>query len=134
MIKYILKREPSHVFNIHEGDILREHVLARRLGSMELMFLLLGHQICTSFAIVKFLITKPPATRTYAILPAYMIHDNDQNPYYDDTITKYMSRPHLLQFKILTYPNTSKSILSLPQDSQHQHLSDSFTMISAITS
>ena len=77
MIKYILKREPSHVFNIHEGDILREHVLARRLGSMELMFLLLGHQICTSSATVKFLITEPSATRTYTILLAYIIYDND---------------------------------------------------------
>src|SRR3989337_1439223 len=72
MIKYVLKREPSHVFNIHEGDVLREHVLARRLGSMELMFLLLGHQICTSSATVKFLTTEPPATRTHAILLSYM--------------------------------------------------------------
>ena len=36
--------------------------------------------------------------------------------------------------KFLLTPNILKSILSLPQDPQHQHLSDSFTMTLAITS
>ncbi|CAH1766489.1 8786_t:CDS:2 [Entrophospora sp. SA101] len=46
--KYVTKSEPSHIFNIREGDKYREHVQARRLGSMELMFLLLGKTICDS--------------------------------------------------------------------------------------
>jgi hypothetical protein len=104
MIKYIAKTEPSHIFNIQENDLLREHVVARRLGSMELMFLLLGHQICNSSATVKFLTTDPPHTRTRAIIPIYMIEEDDENPYYDDNIMKYMSRPHLPEFNDLTYP------------------------------
>ena len=104
MAKYIAKQEPSHIFNIHEHDKLREHVIARRLGSMELMFLLLGHTICNSSATVNFLNTEPPTIRTRSILPIYMIDENDENPYYDDTIMKYMARPHLPEFENLTYP------------------------------
>ncbi|EXX69470.1 PIF1-like helicase domain-containing protein [Rhizophagus irregularis DAOM 181602=DAOM 197198] len=104
MSKYIAKREPSHVFNINENDLLREHVVARRLGSMELMFLLLGHTICNSSATVKFITTEPPPTRSRTILPIYMLEEEDTNPFYDDTIMKYMSRPHLPEFETLTYP------------------------------
>jgi len=104
MSKYIAKGEPTHIFNIQENDLLREHVLARRLGSMELMFLLLGHQICNSSATVKFLTTEPPNIRTRAIIPIYMIEEDDENPYYDDNIMKYMARPHLPEFDNLTYP------------------------------
>lgn len=104
MVKYISKREPSHVFNICEHDLLREHVIARRIGSMELMFLLLGHQICNSSATVKFITTEPSPTRSCTILPLYMIDKDDDNPYYDDTIMKYMSRPHLPEFNDLLYP------------------------------
>ena len=104
MAKYIAKKEPSHIFNIHENDLLREHIIARRLGSMELMFLLLGHTICNSSSTVKFITTEPPPTRSRAILPIYMIDEDDDNPYYDDTIMKYMSRPNLPEFEYLTYP------------------------------
>ncbi len=102
--KYVVKREPSHVFNIYENDSLREHIIARRLGSMELMFLLLGHTICNSSATVKFLTTDPPTTRTRTVLPAHLIEEDDENPFYDDTIMKYMSRPHFPEFDNLTYP------------------------------
>jgi hypothetical protein len=99
-----MKRELSHIFNIYENYLLRKHIIAQRLGSMELMFLLLGHTICNSFATVKFLTTKPPNTRTHIILSTYMIEEDNENPYYDDTITKYMSRPHTSEFENLTYP------------------------------
>lgn len=103
MSKYIVKTEPSHIFNIYENDLFRQHIIARRLSSMELMFLLLGHPICNSSTNVKFLTTEPPPTRTRTILPVHMIDEDDENPYYDDTITKYMSRPHSSEFDNLTY-------------------------------
>src|ERR1044072_331428 len=103
MSKYIMKRELSHIFNIYENNLLRKHIIARRLGSMELMFLLLGHTICNSSATVKFLTTEPPNTRTRTILPAHMIEEDDENPYYDDTITKYILRLHIPEFENLTY-------------------------------
>lgn len=99
MMKYITKREPAYMFNIKENDLLREHIIARRLGSMELMFLLLGHMICNSSAAVKFITTEPPLIRTHAVLPIYMLEEEDENPYFDDTITKYMSRPTHLNLK-----------------------------------
>ncbi|CAG8763698.1 17522_t:CDS:1 [Gigaspora rosea] len=104
MAKYISKAEPTHLFNVYENNSLREHIIAQRLGSMELMFLLLGHQICNSSITVKFLTTDPPSTRTRSVLPAYMIEEDDENPYYDDTVMKYMHRPHDPQFENLTYP------------------------------
>src|ERR1044072_9365508 len=102
MSKYIMKREPSHIFNIYENDLLRKHIIARILRSMELMFLLLGHTICNSSTTIKFLTTEPLNTRTRTILPAHMIEKDDKNPYYDDTITKYISRPYTLEFENLT--------------------------------
>ena len=38
MTKYMVKREPTHIFNIKDGDKYRQHVQGRRLGAMELMF------------------------------------------------------------------------------------------------
>ena len=63
LTKYIAKSEPSHVFNIKEGDKFKEHVVARRLGSMELMFLILGETICNSSCAVTYLTTDPPTSR-----------------------------------------------------------------------
>src|ERR1051325_1340238 len=48
MTKYVTKSEPTEYFDLHEADGFRKHVLARRLGSMELMILLLGYSICRS--------------------------------------------------------------------------------------
>jgi len=104
MVKYIAKRELSHVFNIYENDLLREHVIARRLGSMELMFLLLGHSICNSSVTVKFITTELPPTQSRTILPIYMLDEDEENPYYDDTIMKYLARPQNPDFENLTYP------------------------------
>jgi hypothetical protein len=62
LTKYIAKSEPFHVFNIKEGDKFREHVVAHRLGSIELMFLILGETICNSSSAVIYLTTDPPPT------------------------------------------------------------------------
>ncbi|CAG8804103.1 1728_t:CDS:1, partial [Gigaspora rosea] len=62
------------------------------------------HQICNSSATVKFLTTEPPLTRARSVLPAYMIDESDENPYYDDSIMKYMHRPLISEFENLTYP------------------------------
>src|SRR6266542_1140975 len=88
--KYVVKSEPSHVFNISEGDKYREHVVARCLSSMECMFLLLGEPICNSSVQVKYLPTEPPTTRSRAIRPLSTISDNDDDPYWKDAIEKYL--------------------------------------------
>jgi len=62
LTKYIAKSEPTHVFNIKEGDKFKEHVVACKLGSMELMFLILGETICNSSCTVTYLTTDPPTS------------------------------------------------------------------------
>src|SRR5215216_2326555 len=104
LTKYIVKSEPSHVFNIKEGDKFREHVVARRLGSMELIFLILGETICNSSSSVIYLITDPPSTRLKAIHFIYLINETNDNPYYTNHIEKYFDRPCEEEFNNLTYP------------------------------
>jgi PIF1-like helicase/Helitron helicase-like domain at N-terminus len=104
LTKYIAKAEPSHVFNIKEGDKFREHVVARRLGSMELMFLILGEKICNSSCAVTYLTTDPPTSRIKAIRPIYSINENDDDPYWKNHIEKYFERPEEEIFTNLTYP------------------------------
>jgi len=60
MTKYISKAEPTHFFNIKENNRYYHHVLGRRLGAMEVIFLLTGEFICNSSATVNFLQTDPP--------------------------------------------------------------------------
>jgi hypothetical protein len=103
--KYIAKSEPSHLFNLREGNLFREYVHARRLGSMEIMFLLLGEKICNSSVQVLYLITEPPSTRSKAIMPLSLIDPDDDDPYWKDRIEKYFARPNDEIFNNITYRN-----------------------------
>jgi hypothetical protein len=103
MVKYINKPEPSHVFNVYEGDRFQQHVIARRLGAMEVMFLTLGESICDSSTTVMYLTSEPPESRPKAIKPAYLLQHDDEHPFWDDTITKYFARPCNSLFNDLTY-------------------------------
>ena len=103
MVKYINKPEPSHVFNVYNGDCFQEHVTARRMGTMEVMFLILGETICNSSTSVMYLTTEPPESRPKAIKPVYLLEQDNDHPFWDDTIIKYFSRPHLHFFENLTY-------------------------------
>ena len=82
------------------------------------MFLLLKHQICSSSVTVKFLITELPNIRTHTILSAHMIDKNNEYPYYDNTIIKYMFRPISPNSKISPTHNILKDTQSSPQDLQ----------------
>ena len=103
MVKYINKPEPSHVFNIYDGDSFRQHVVACRLGTMEVMFLTLGETICNSSSSVMYLTTEPPETRPKAIKPVHLIEHDNNHPFWNDTVIKYFGRPHIPLFDILTY-------------------------------
>jgi hypothetical protein len=109
LTKYIAKSEPSHVFNIKEGDKFREHIVARRLGSMELMFLILGETICNSSCAVTYLTTDPPTSRQKAIRPISLINVDDDDPYWKNHIEKYFDRPEEEEFTNLTYPEYFKN-------------------------
>jgi len=103
LTKYVVKPEPTHIFNVTDGDKYREHVVARRLGSMECMFLLLGERICDSSTAVKYLTTEMPDMRSRAIRPISLIDDDENNPYWDDSIDKYFARPLDPLFQQITY-------------------------------
>ena len=82
MTKYISKAEPTHFFNIKENNRYYHHVLGRRLGAMDVIFLLTGEFICNSSATVNFLQTDPPKIRSKTILPVENLLQNPENPYY----------------------------------------------------
>ena len=90
MTKYVTKSKPAEYFDICEPDAFRKHVLARRLGSMELMILLLRYSICRSSIAVEFLPSIPPEVRNKSIKPPYVLQQEEQlSPYWDDAIDKY---------------------------------------------
>ncbi|CAG8542718.1 10322_t:CDS:2 [Gigaspora rosea] len=80
------------------------------------------------FALQLFLTTDSPSIRTRTILPVSLINEDDENPYYDDTIIKYMSRPHTPEFDQLIYPqyfeNYSITPYSPQSTSHYIHLDD----------
>ena len=72
---------------------------------MELMFLILGESICNSSIKVQYLITDPPNIRQKSILPISLLmnlNDNDI-PFYPDSIEKYFNRPKNKEFDSLSY-------------------------------
>jgi len=69
------------------------------------MFLLLGETICNSSTTVKYLSTEMPDTCSRAICPISLINNDDDNPYWSDTIDKYFARPTDPIFDELTYPD-----------------------------
>jgi len=103
MTKYISKAEPSHIFNINEGNRYYRHVLGRRLGAMEVIYLITGKTICNSSATVNFLPTDPPSFRLKTILPVSQLLHDLENPYYPDAIEKYFRRPRGNDFEHLKY-------------------------------
>ncbi|GES98086.1 DNA helicase Pif1, ATP-dependent [Rhizophagus clarus] len=105
MCKYVTKPEPSDLFDIQETDAYRRHIHARRLGTMELMLLLMGKKVSRCTIAVDFLPTSPPGFRLKAVKPAWMIiEQEDTDPYYENAIEKYFERPDGYEFDILTYP------------------------------
>jgi hypothetical protein len=103
MVKYISKPEPSHIFNVYDGNRFQQHVTARRLGTMEVMFLTLGEKICNSSTSVLYLTSEPPETRPKAIKPVHLLQQDNINPFWDDAILKYFARPHLPEIDNISY-------------------------------
>jgi hypothetical protein len=127
LTKYVVKSEPSYIFNISDGDKYREHILARRLSSMECMFLLLNETICNSSVQVKYLPTEPPTIRSRSIRPISTILDDEDDPYWKDTIEKYFARPHTEQFDNITYSDYFKNYrLSTKNTSNNNTHKDDF--------
>lgn len=61
--KYITKPEPSELFDIDETDNYRKHIMARCLGAMELMILLLQYPLTRCSISVHYLPSAPSDLR-----------------------------------------------------------------------
>src|SRR6266496_2968321 len=53
---------------------------------------------------VDYLPSSPPSSRSKSIKPIHLISENEENPYWDDAIDKYLSRPQNAIFDNITYP------------------------------
>jgi len=114
--KVCSKSRTVALFNVSDGNTYREHIIARRLGSMECMFLLLGETICNSSIHVKYLPTDLPSRRLRAIRPISAItEEEDEDPYWKDHVEKYFARPEHGIFRDMTYPHYFKNYRQLPK-------------------
>jgi len=93
--KYVTKGEPLSMLvnNGDESTALQRHILARRMGSMEVMVLSTGKEIFRSTCGTLYLPTSIPDMRNYTARPPAYIEENPDDPYYPDAIEKYFARP-----------------------------------------
>src|SRR6185437_11719560 len=114
MTKYITKPETSDLFKLSEHDTYRSHILARRLGAMELMILLIGYSICRSTIATEYLPTTPPSIRSKCIKPINLLNGKNSNPYWADSIDKYFLRPINSLFDNIIYPHYYQNYKIVP--------------------
>ena len=60
---------------------------------MKIIILLLGYKLCHSSIEVEYLPLAPLFFRSKSIKPIHIILENEENPYWDDVIDKYLKRP-----------------------------------------
>lgn len=113
MTKYVTKPEPTELFAVDDNDDYRKHIQARRLGSIELMILLLQYPLTRSSISVQYLPSAPSHLHSRAVKPIHVQlmeienNDDEEKPYWDDAIDKYFDRPLTGTFISLTYLITS---------------------------
>ena len=112
--KYVTKGEPLSLL-VNNGDettALQRHILARRIGSMEVMVLATGKEIFRSTCGIFYLPTSIPEMRNYTVRPPAYIEENPDDPYYPDAIEKYFARPRVYEnytyFEYFRYCQVSK--------------------------
>lgn len=102
MVKYVTKAEPHSVFSTgKEESRVDQHLLARRMGSMEVMVMALGFDIFRCSTSSVFLPTAVPSMRNSTVRPPREIERDPDNPYYPDALDKYFARP--VCYEDLTY-------------------------------
>jgi hypothetical protein len=99
--KYVAKGEPISTLNVGDTTAVQRHVLARRIGAMEIMVLVSGLEIFRSTRGSYFVPTTLPDMRIYSVRPPAYIEQNPDDPYYPDALEKYFARPRL--YEQLTY-------------------------------
>lgn len=93
--KYVTKPEPKSLVNVKSNNHVTSHLLARRMGSMECMVLLLSFSIFTMTSASMYLPTAMPSMRTSTVKPVFLLEKDPESPYFADAIEKYFARPHV---------------------------------------
>ncbi|GES86521.1 DNA helicase Pif1, ATP-dependent [Rhizophagus clarus] len=90
------------------------------------MILLLGYKLCRLSIAVNYLPSLPLLSRSKAIKPVYLILENEENPYWNDAIEKYLKRPQSDIFHNITYPKYHQQyqISSKPPNISRQYWID----------
>ena len=90
--KYVTKPEPSELFDINEQDEYRKHIMARRLGAMELMVLLLQYPLIRCSVSVFYLPSAPSELRPRSVKPIHLLlSQKNDNGNSDDVNCKELS-------------------------------------------
>lgn len=103
--KYVTKSEPKSVVTPNNTKKISDHILARRMGSMENMVLLLSFPIFQMSSSTLYLPTSVPSDRAAIVKPSWLLVSNpdSEDIFYADTIEKYYKRPQSEEFEFLTY-------------------------------
>jgi hypothetical protein len=103
--KYVTKPEPKGVYSSNHQDAIAQHITARRLGSMEVMALLLSKPIFHVSSNSIYLSTAPPKERSSVVKPAWMLHQQDDTSdlFFKNSFEKYAARPQQPPYDTMKY-------------------------------
>jgi hypothetical protein len=91
--KYVTKNEPLSMVYTGGDAAIKNHILARRVGSMEVMVLALGLDLFRCTSGVLYLPTELPQMRQYTVKPVHEVEEDPDDAYYPDALEKYFARP-----------------------------------------
>jgi hypothetical protein len=101
--KYVTKAEPKSIVNVRSNNHTTSYLLARRIGSIEYIVLLLSFKIFNITSASIYLPTAVPTIQTSTVKPVYLLEKDPENPYFADTIEKYFARPDTEELAACTY-------------------------------
>ena len=102
--KYVTKPEKKSQISVSDADRVMSHITGRRIGSMEVMVLLMGFLIFNKSSAVEYLPTDMAGCRSSTVKPAWYLEDNpDNNPFYQDRFEEYYARPFVNEISACTY-------------------------------
>ena len=111
--KYVTKAEPNGLYNLSTQNAIKEHLMARRMGSMEVMMLMLSYEMFRCSRAVKYLDTTLPEERSASVKPLWQLEkdlleqevgeDGEPDPFYKNPVEKYFARPSGTPYDQLTY-------------------------------
>jgi hypothetical protein len=114
------------LLNIQSNNFTILYLLARRIGSIEYIVLLLSFSIFTITSGSIYLPTVLPAIQISTVKPVYLLEQNPDELYYTDTLEKYFACPNIKGPQSCTYfEYFSRYLVSKAKQSNRQGSQDS---------